>query len=102
MVDLLIPLEQVHVVDGLMRVSVAAAEKNYHHGNRRDRALEQGAHLNRLAVVSFGAEWYRCSVRTASKELRLNGQVPAARMKRCAGCAADVSYDVMVACFAAS
>jgi hypothetical protein len=54
MVDLLIPLEQVHVVDRLMRVSVAAAEKNYHEGNRRDRALEEGTHLNRLVVVSFG------------------------------------------------
>jgi len=32
-VDLLIPLVQVQVVAGLMRVSIASAEKNYQDGN---------------------------------------------------------------------
>src|SRR5437660_8375038 len=40
-VDLLIQLVQVHVVDGLTRVSVASAEKNYYDGNCGDRDLEE-------------------------------------------------------------
>jgi hypothetical protein len=54
MVDSLIPLEQVHLVDGLMRVSVVTAEQNYRDGSQRDRALEETSHLKRLVVVSFG------------------------------------------------
>ena len=53
MVDLLIPLVQVHVVDGLTRVSVATAKKNYHDGNCGDRDLEEAAHLKRVVGVSF-------------------------------------------------
>jgi len=53
-VDLLITLVQVHVVDGFTRVSVATAEKNYHHGNCGDRDLEEAAHLKRVIGVSFG------------------------------------------------
>jgi hypothetical protein len=53
-VDLLIPLVQVHVVDGFTRVSVASAEKNYRDGNCGDRDLEEAAHLKRVAGVSFG------------------------------------------------
>ena len=53
-VDLLIPLEQIHVVDGLMRVSVATAEKkNYHSGDCGDRDLEVAAHLKRVVGASF-------------------------------------------------
>jgi hypothetical protein len=53
-VDLLIPLVQVHVVDGLMRVSVATAEKNYRDGNCGDSDLEEAAHLKRVVGVPFG------------------------------------------------
>jgi hypothetical protein len=53
-VDLLIPLVQVHVVDGLTRVSVASAEKNYHDGNYGDRDLEEAAHLKRVVGVPSG------------------------------------------------
>jgi hypothetical protein len=53
-VDLLIPLEQVYVVDGLMRVSVATAEKNRHDGDCEYRNLEEAAHLKRLVGASFG------------------------------------------------
>jgi len=53
-VNLLIPLEQVYVVDGLMRVSVATAEKNRHDGDCEYRNLEEAAHLKRLVGVSVG------------------------------------------------
>jgi hypothetical protein len=53
-VDLLIPLVQVHGVDGFTRVSVASAEKNYRDGNCGDRDLEEAAHLKRVVGVSFG------------------------------------------------
>ena len=53
-VDLLIQLVQVHVVDGLTRVSVASAEKNYYDGNCGDRDLEEAAHLKRVVGVPFG------------------------------------------------
>ena len=52
-VDLLIPLEQVYVTDGLMRVSVATAEKNRHDGDCEYRNLEEAAHLKRVVGVSF-------------------------------------------------
>jgi len=41
-------------VDGLTRVSVASAEKNYYDGNCGDRDLEEAAHLKRVAGASFG------------------------------------------------
>jgi hypothetical protein len=53
-VDLLIPLVQVHGLDGFTRVSVASAEKNDRDGNCGDRDLEKAAHLKRVVGVSFG------------------------------------------------
>ena len=41
-------------MDGLTRVSVATAEKNYYDGNCGDRDLEEAAHLQRVVGVSFG------------------------------------------------
>jgi hypothetical protein len=41
-------------VDGLTRISVARAEKNYHNGNYGDRDMEEAAHLKRVAGASFG------------------------------------------------
>ncbi len=41
-------------MDGLTRVSVASAEKNYHDGDCRDRDLEEAAHLKRVVGASFG------------------------------------------------
>ena len=43
-VDLLIPLVQVHGVDGFTRVSVASAEKNYRDGSCGDQDLEEAAY----------------------------------------------------------
>ena len=51
---MLIPLVQVHGVDGFKRVSVASAEKNYRDGNCGDRDLKEAAHLKRVAGVSIG------------------------------------------------
>ena len=41
-------------MDGLTRVSVASAEKNYHDGDCGDRDLEEAAHLKRVVGASFG------------------------------------------------
>jgi hypothetical protein len=41
-------------VDGLTRVSVASAEKNYHDGNCEDHNLQEAAHLKRVVGVPFG------------------------------------------------
>ena len=51
---MLIPLVQVHVADGLTRISVASAEKNCHDRDCGDRDLEEAAHLKRVVEVSFG------------------------------------------------
>ena len=52
-VDVLILLKQVYVVHGLMRVSVATAEKNRHDGDCESGNLEETAHLKSVAGVSF-------------------------------------------------
>jgi hypothetical protein len=41
-------------VDGLTRVGVASAKKNYHDGGYGNRNLEEAAHLKRVVGVLFG------------------------------------------------
>ncbi len=41
-------------MDGLTRVSVASAEKNYHGGNCENHDLQEAAHLKRVVGVPFG------------------------------------------------
>ena len=53
-VDLLIPLEQVRVVDGLTRVNVTTSEKNYPDGKNGERNFEEAAHFKRVCSVFFG------------------------------------------------
>jgi hypothetical protein len=71
---LLISLPQVRVVDGLTRVSVASAKKNYHNGDCGDRDLEEAAHLKRVVGASFGRNSTDVLFERAAKDFVLMGR----------------------------
>ena len=71
---MLILLVQVHVVDGLTRISVASAEKNDHDGNYRDHDLDEAAHLKRLVGVFFRRNSTDVLFEWPEKVPGLNGQ----------------------------